>query len=294
MFAKLTRAEYDAIDALNASGAKLLLPPHGSPAKFFRSLTVPRADKPAFAFGRYFHALELEPEEVALRFSTGPDLSQVRTKDGKPAANPAATVEGKALVAEWYALNPGVTVLDAEQTALGVQMLGALRANAAWQALHDDFLAEVRNEWSLSWTDAATGVACKGQADRIVLGDTPTIIDLKTDGGADFGGGDVQWEAIRWGWHRQSAWYVDGLAANGYPGAKFVWAVVEKEPPHDVAIYTASPELLEAGRAEMRLACEVYAGCRESGIWPSAQDAGMVPRVLGVPRGYKGPQLGGW
>lgn len=292
MFSKIPRAEYDAIAALNASGAKHLLPPHGSPAIFAHRRANPQPDKAAWAFGHYFHALELEPEEVALRFSNGPDLSQVVTKDGKPAANPSATAEGKALIREWYACNPGVTVLSPADSALGVRMLGVLRGNRDWQALHSS-ADEVRNEWSLTWQDAATSVPCKGQCDRVLLSvdDAPIIVDLKTDGGADFGGGDVQWEAIRWGWHRQAAFYVDGLAANGLPNARFVWAVISKEAPHEVAIYEAGQDLLEAGRAEMALACQLYRDCTAVGVWPTAQECGFAPRVLGLPKGYRAPRM---
>ncbi len=304
MFSRITRAEYDAIKALNASGAKHLLPPHGSPAVFAHRRANPEPDKAAWAFGRYFHALELEPEEVALRFGNlppKPSLSHLRKKDGSPYANPAASVQGKALLAEWddacdlhRALNPGMVMLSPDDSALGVQMLGVLRANRAWQDLHDGDPA-VHNEWSLTWTDEATGVACKGQCDRVFIpwDGAPTIVDLKTDGGADFGGGDVQWEAIRWGWHRQAAFYVDGLAANGHPGARFVWAVISKAAPHEVAIYEAGEDLLDAGRAEMRLACELYRDCAAAGVWPTAQETGLVPRVIGVPKGYRAPQIFG-
>ena len=73
-----TREEYEAIDALNQTGAKLLLK---APAKYAHDKANPRKDSKALREGIMTHVAVLEPERFAL-FKPEPDCDK-RTKEGK-------------------------------------------------------------------------------------------------------------------------------------------------------------------------------------------------------------------
>ena len=74
-----TRKEYDAIHALNYSGAKELLK---SPLHYKHYLAAERKETPALRVGSLTHAKVLEPHNAITNFTIAPDVDR-RTKDGR-------------------------------------------------------------------------------------------------------------------------------------------------------------------------------------------------------------------
>ncbi len=56
----------------------------------------------------------------------------------------------------------------------------------------------------------------------------------------------------------------------------FVYVLVERDEPNLVATYTLGPNSIEAGERELIRSLEIYAECRESGVWPGFP-AGFQP-----------------
>lgn len=279
--------EYYGLEALSQSGAKTILV---SPAQFRAERDTPKADTPDMAFGRLVHALVLEPATVAERFSTGPDLSSVRTKDGKPAQNPSATTEGKALAAEWYASHPDVTVVAAadfaKAEAVAASLLDTPHPVEALTLRQMLALPESQTELAILWQSAS--VPCKAKLDAVVrLPDGRVLIaDPKTTAKPMTVKG-LQTAIVDFGYHRQSAFYLDAYAAETGNTAEFWFIFVSKTAPHEAAWIKLSDAAVQVGAAEMDAAKAIFKACRDADSWPSAQVAGLLPTELSLPAWYR-------
>lgn len=123
-------------------------------------------------------------------------------------------------------------------------------------------------ERSFVWTDAATGLECKGRTDWLspAEGGGYHLVDLKTSRTADprmFGR-----DAAKYGYHNQLAWYRAGARSNGLRIASVVIVVVESAAPHDVVVYTLMSDQIEKGESENTDLLGRVKACRESGKWP--------------------------
>ena len=287
--------DYYGLEALSQSGAKALLV---SPAQFRAERDTPKVDTAAMAVGRLVHALVLEPDTVAQKFSTGPDLSQVKTKDGKPAANPAATAEGKALAAEWLAAHPDVTVVAAADFAVCEAMAASLR-NTPHPELGltlADLLAmdKTETEVPIVWTDEATGAKCKAKLDALVrlpLGRF-LIVDPKTTA-KPMTAKALSTAIADFGYHRQVAAYLEAAASMGIVDVEFWFLFVSKTAPHEAAWIKLNDAAVQVGAQEWDAAKAIYAACVANDSWPSAQVAGLLPTELGLPAWYRSGIEGG-
>ena len=64
--------------------------------------------------------------------------------------------------------------------------------------------------------------------------------------------------------------FTDLIGASGDwgPVENFIFVVVEKEPPHAVAIYECDDQMLETGRRQYREALQRFKECQEKDQWP--------------------------
>ena len=102
------RSEYQALAALNYSGAKELLK---SPAHYQTWLAAPQKESAALRVGSAVHAAVLEPGHYAADFAVAPDVDR-RTK------------EGKEKWAEFQTLHAGKTILTTDEA----ELVGAVSA----------------------------------------------------------------------------------------------------------------------------------------------------------------------
>jgi len=214
------------------------------------AMETPRTDTAALDKGRRVHVATLTPQRWGACYGTGPDLSQVRTKDGKPAANPAATTEGKALMAEWLAANPGVELVsDADRDA-------AFRIAYAVQAHPEASLVLARcTERERSYQATVDGIAAKCQADLYGAG---LLGDLKTIGKM-LGERALQRQILDYNYHGQLAMYRRVMRAAGQQVDRCVLIFVESAAPHDVAVVDVSEEWLALGDELVDQALAAYA-----------------------------------
>jgi hypothetical protein len=305
------RDPYYQIEALSASGAKALLK---SPLAYRHAMDAPRADTEAFRFGRLVHALVLQPavaDSLCVILPPRPDLSGVRDAKGNVPKVPAATEQGKALLAPWqaecdalrvtaeageqYALTADDwAVTKAEAQPLADAMLDAPHPETGWtlRALLRDCPAMV--EVAIAW-QSPTVVGgdnaicpCKAKPDAVVsLPDGSAIcIDVKTTS-ADLTTADLSRTIAAYGYHRQAAHYLDALASQGVVDATFALIFVAKSAPHDACWVRLSQDALIAGATEMQTAKAIFAACTRAGRWPGAQAAGMLPVEIGLPKWYR-------
>ena len=67
----------------------------------------------------------------------------------------------------------------------------------------------------------------------------------------------------------QAHMYTAGLYAVSPHERRFMWVVMEREAPFQIATYYADEETMKLGEHQFRTALGIYANCEASDFWPS-------------------------
>jgi hypothetical protein len=239
-----TRQEYEAIDALNQTSAKLLLK---APAKYAHDKANPRKDSKALREGIMTHAAVLDPEAFA-KFKPEPEADK-RTK------------EGKEVHAYWKTtLQPGDVPCKADEYDNALSYSDAVKA-----AMGRYNIVPVATEVMLK---ADYIVPIKGSIDLIAedgyLYDIKTTMEEATPKGF---GRQLIWSDD---FKLQAAWYLLLCKLNfGVRPKGFRFLVVEKEAPFLTAVFELHPDLIAEGEALMLSAMKAYEVCKSFNEWPA-------------------------
>lgn len=262
--------EYDALEAVNWSTLKWM---RMSPRAYKAALAARREDTDPMRLGRMAHAAVYDPpalsKVVAMpRFHGG-------MKDETAIAK--GYEGGKGMKAEWEAAHAG---LDFEVVSQEVRDASLAICNSIWRdGIAGPLVAGGRSEMACTWEDSVTGIKCKGRCDGVKLGESTTLVELKTSRIIE--PGRFCREAIRMGYLSQVAFYVDGLAQNGVFVDEAVFVVVQNESPWDVVVYEPlSEEALEYGRGVYRDCLSTLKECLATNEWPGLGGGGSVPFEL--------------
>lgn len=243
IFDGIPQKAYRRVDALYFSGLKHL---DKSPAHFQEAILNPPEQTAAMRFGSAVHSAVLE-SGIAAGEVLSVDVSTRTTKAYK----------------EFEAANPGKIILLQDEMDRVKAIVSALQSHPTVRAL----LQKGKAEQSVFWNDPETGVLCKCRPDY--LRDDGIVIDLKTSsvGGASERG--FQRAIMDYGYHWQSAWYLDGISQiMGKQLNQFVHIVVETEAPHAIGVFVLDDASLERARVDIRRLVGVYTDCLHSGEWP--------------------------
>jgi len=123
----------------------------------------------------------------------------------------------------------------------------------------------VDNEHTIVWTDDATGLRLRCRLDRLVP--EGFLVDVKTARSVQ--PRDFSKAAFDFGYHRQAAYYQDGVEELTGERLPFIFIAVEKTDPYCVECYALADEFVEQGRVENRVALEALKECRDKGVWES-------------------------
>lgn len=212
--------------------------------------------------GWLVHLATLEPARFEAEIVVPPKVDR-RTK------------EGKAVWERFSAANPGKRFVPAEDHGAVLAMRDALLAHpTAGEFLKSRGVAEL----SVLWEDAEHAVLCKARIDRIgYVGEWPIVGDVKTARNASRRA--FERAAYDYGYHVQAVHYLAGLHAlvpteEGRPFRRFVFFVVESEPPHCVAAYELDEASLAQAEQDRQRYLRTWRRCVESGQWPG-YDAGL-------------------
>lgn len=239
-----------------------------SPAHLQASLKAERKESDSFAIGRALHAAVLEPDRFEKDY-TVPERCCAKTKQGKRCSRRGACLltSGEGWVCEQH-LSPDAEidrkkeVLDAEEFRQVLRMRDAvLRHTVAGVLLRGDG----HNELSATWREGE--LLCKLRADRIsTLLAGGTVVDLKTT--ADASVEAFEKSAWKWGYFRQGAFYLRGLAKLEYEARHFAVVAVEKEPPFGVNVFRLTEGALAAGEEQVERLLAQYGRCVKNNMWP--------------------------
>jgi hypothetical protein len=237
-----------------------------SPAHLRAALDHPKPPTEEQALGTAAHTLILESDSFRDLYTVAEQCAAVTGK-GEPCSNPGRVQIGGA----WYC----GTHLKGKEGATDTR---TVLAPDAWEKVNRMAEAVLSHpaasvllalagdtEVSLVWDDPATGVRCKGRPDRL-CGSERLVVDLKTT--TDAGREEFTRSIFKWGYHRQAAHYIDGLAAHEVAITDYVIIAMEKTEPFGVAVYRLKDDAVEAGRAQLRALLSTYRWCAERGEWP--------------------------
>lgn len=246
----LSFLDYQRIDAVNQSLLGLF---DRSPAHARYAMLHPDESTPEQSLGTATHAAILEPERFATQWVIAPKIDK-RTNAGKEAW------------ARFQSENGGREWIDAESYGFAKGMADAVYGH---HILRDALTGPGQNEVTVLWVDPVTGLLCKARIDRFCkVAGFSSVLDLKST--RDAQPCAFAKSVYTYGYHRQAAFYLDGLdelSGKTYPRKHFI-AAVESSPPHGVVLYELDTDAIVEGRAKYRRALDLYAECRKSNSWP--------------------------
>lgn len=240
----LTRAEYDKLDAVNAS---LLKACSRSMAHGKAYLDGHRKETDAMAFGTGYHKYILERAEFDRDYFVIPKMRRA----------------GKVWDEQCDLAGERSIIFD-EDVAEFERMRGQLVAEAGRRRLTTE---AGMYEVCVVWKDADTGIACKGLIDKVVPS-LQAAVDLKTTTDArDFAFFKA---AANFGYDLQAAMYLDGIEAVKGERYDFAFLAQETDAPYLAAMYTVTngEDAHQIGRCKYRALLKRLAKCEESGVWP--------------------------
>lgn len=256
VFEGLSTKDYDDSEALRRSNVNWLM----RSGLYYKIKDEGERDEAtaAMKFGTAVHTALLSPEEWNDLCCVGPAVSSRQTNKWKDF--------------EAHPDNRGKICLHPKEMDLLDEMLKSIRS-------HDfamSFLGQ-RNTLELTALVHLMGHYVKARGDSVVF-NKGIIADLKTAASAT--PYEFQISSYKYKYDVQAAFYLDvfnaamkvmegeGPLKNGNWFDKFVFIVVEKEPPYDLMLYVADPSFIQAGRKKYQDALELLTTCKESNEYP--------------------------
>lgn len=211
---------------------------------------VQKDETEALTFGRAFHCAILEPERFAAEYVVEPDFGDCRFKEAKASRD------------AWRKEHEGISRMSFADHRDCLGMARAIRAHSRASKL----LVGGRAEVTARWRDEDTHVECKARADYY-RPDLCTLIDVKTT--VDARESSFKWDVLKYGYHRQDAFYRAGFTAAGAPVEHFAFVAVEKIAPYPVVVHYLDADFVADGHADIRDAIEQLADALEEDVWPA-------------------------
>jgi hypothetical protein len=205
-----------------------------------------RQTTPQQALGTALHHAYLEENSFASMFNVGWAIDK-RTTEGK---KEAARREELSRVT-------GVTFLPQEDMTKVVDACKILNEHPALIPIKP----RLKFEASMFWE--TNGTKCKGRLDAFDP-ESGTIVDVKTTKDAK----NFAKSIIDYGYHRQAAYYLDGLKAlTGKEAKEFIWVCIEMDAPHLCAIYRADEMMIAVGRHEYEQDLVAFKKAKDLNKW---------------------------
>lgn len=221
----LPASVYHGIDAMSYSRLRIL--DKATPAHLTYQMANP-VDSDDFVIGRALHSYVLERSNFTHEFAVAPKVDR-------------RTTAGKAAHEAFVASSAGKTAITSEQFA----MVEAMSARVMEHSDAYAFAHTIPGKPEVSLFAMINGIKTKSRFDRLVNVDgEDVIVDLKTT--RDLASREEFENSIwRYGYGTQCNLYLQMARAVGLNPRHFVFIVIEKKPPHAVAVYRMSDEVIE-------------------------------------------------
>lgn len=213
------------------------------------------ADEPtaAMQLGTALHYRLFEPLQFADRVAFKPKFGRSK-----------AELEEKAA---WESQHAGLVILDEDKRESIEKMAEAALAHDEVAHLLD---LPSEREQPCRWIDDDTGLWCKGKPD---LRTRRIMADLKTT--AQFSKQSILRNVFDRGYHRQAAFYIDGVKRIYGERCAFIHVFVQTEAPWGVVVFRLDSAAIDLGRATYRRALRGIKECHETGDWTDPAGRGV-------------------
>jgi hypothetical protein len=213
----------------------------------------------AFRIGSATHCAILEPNTFADRYVLRPEGIDRRTKDGKAAWEAFAKQHaGKEIldVEEWNQI--AAMQAAAREHPLASQLLSSGTPELVWRSHGNSFSLQCRTDWF-------NAEGCELSKGRPYVADLKTIDTLDADAYRSF-----ERSCFSYGYHRQAGFYLPLLTeVLGKPVYDFIFIVVEKQPPHGIAIFRLDDHAVSVGQDETIDDLRKLKVSIETNAWPN-------------------------
>jgi len=172
-------------------------------------------------------------------------------------------------------------------------MVASVRAEPAAMRLLE---APGWTEHTLVYRDEETGLWLRTRPDRIIrLKDGLVLPDIKSTKDPLPGDHHFGKEIATLDYHRQAAWYRDGVSLwlPGEPMARFAPIAVRNAPPYECVVHDLDEDDIDQGQRENRRALEELKRRLESGDWNLSTHGQAVPISLPKWRKERNYDFGG-
>lgn len=248
LHSRIPLEDYAAIEALNITRLKEL---KRSPAHYRYRLEHPLVTPPLI-LGTAAHCAVLEPERFGRQFAVWSRRSE-NTGNLCPR-------NGKHWDA-FAAAHADRTILTEDEASLALSIGNAVRSDPVAAPYLESGEPEVVLTWSIG------SRACKGRVDWITTREGhPVLVGLKTS--RDVTGFAFGAAAARLGYPMQWSWYWSGYKAIRGLDPLLIEIVVESAPPHAVAVYRITEDIILQGEEDYMRLLEVLDRCQASDEWP--------------------------
>ena len=257
---KLTNEEYHSLDYVSKSHLDLI---NKSPFHYWDRYINPERVIPeptkAMFLGSAFHTIVLEPDlfekEYIVESANAPKRPTAIQRNAKKPST--QTLDAIAYWEEFDKKANGKNLISIEDYDRLTIMRKRIFAHPAANTILN--MAGIC-EQSYQWKDSETGEICKSRPD-FHTDDGSLIVDLKTTSDASELG--FQKSVHNFRYHVQAGWYLRSLKE----AEQFVFIAVESKPPYLVAVYNASPDMINAGNRVANKDLATLAQCRKTNKW---------------------------
>jgi AraC-like DNA-binding protein len=215
-----------------------------------------KPSSPALVIGSGFHTATLEPEKLDDEFAVKPseiDGQGPRTKHYKESFELMQKSEPDK---QWLAPADYDLILEMAGSALDNPVLR-------------HYMADINKVVEGTGYFEMEGAKCKVRPDLYIPG-AGVVIDLKSTQDASNRG--FTKSVRQFGYLFQACWYMHALRLLGEKPKQFVFIAVEKTAPYATAAYTIKESDINKQFSNMERACQLWAACQSSGIWPGYSD----------------------
>ena len=267
--------DYYDIDALSNSSLSVL---KRSPQEFHERFVTGNQkgeETDAMRLGSAVHMLALEPEKFDGEYVVleGP----INAKTGNPYGR-----DTKAFT-EWLeaaSVDETRKILIREDFDSSIKIAQAFHSHEIIEGLMSVGGKEFEKTLLLTYQyDDGSSERVKCKPDCIIPAES-IIIDLKTS--SDPRPEEFQWSALRYGYYRQAAIYLDACEVYYGKEFRFLFGVVNSKAPNECGVFELTPSDIQRGRDEYHELIEEYSRRLASNNWRSDWQIGI--HSLSLPR----------
>lgn len=267
--------DYYEIDALSNSSLSVL---KRSPQEFYERFVTGKQngeETDAMRLGSAVHMLALEPEKFDSEYVVldGPINAKTGNAYGR---------DTKAF-AEWLEsakVDESRKIIIREDFDNSIEIAKAFHSHEIIESLMTvrEKVFEQTLLLTYQFSDGSSErVKCKPDC---IIPSEGVIIDLKTS--SDPRPEEFQWSALRYGYYRQAAIYLDACEVYWGKEFRFLFGVVNSKKPHECGVFELTPSDIQRGRDEYHELIEEYARRLATNNWRSDWQVGI--HSLSLPR----------